>query len=350
MNKTKIVATLGPASDNYSTIFKMIKSGLEVARFNFSHGTHQSHLDKMQIIRKINKKYQRRIMLLQDLEGYRVRVGTFGKEKTKILKRHEIYYLKKGSSSSEKNVIPFDYQYDLKDISAGNDVFIDDGNLALKVKASTSTSVKVEVVGGGILKPRKGINIPGVIIPFKGVTDKDKNDIVFGCKHKFDWVAQSFVRTRKDMEDVIKLVRPDNPKCKFIAKIESKQAIRNLDKIMDVCDGIMVARGDMGVALPIYQVPVVQKMIISKCLQKKKFVITATQMLESMTDHIRPTRAEVTDVANAIIDGTDYVMLSAESASGMYPVETIAMMKSVIKFTEKHMYDVERFRKNGKCK
>ncbi|MDD4202762.1 MAG: pyruvate kinase [Candidatus Omnitrophica bacterium] len=347
MDKTKIVATLGPACEDYSTLRKMINSGLEVARFNFSHGTHQSHFDKMKIIKTINKKYKRHIKFLQDLEGYRVRVGTFGKEKTKTLKRHEIYYLKKESSSSEKNVIPFDYGYDLKDIGVGQDVFIDDGNISLKVKDSSAAAVKVEVIGGGILKPRKGINIPGVVIPFIGVTEKDKKDIAFGVKHKFDWVAQSFVRTKKDMEDVIELVRPHNPKCQFIAKIESRQAIRNLDKIMDVCDGIMVARGDMGVALPIYQVPIVQKMIISKCIRRKKFVITATQMLESMTERIRPTRAEVNDVANAIIDGTNYVMLSAESASGMYPVESIAMMKSVIKFTEKHMYDVQRYRKKG---
>jgi pyruvate kinase len=187
-----------------------------------------------------------------------------------------------------------------------------------------------------VLKERKGVNIPGVKIPFSGIKGKDKEDIRFGIKHGVDYVAQSFVRTKRDMDTVTRLVKPYLPGCKVVAKIESKEAIRNIDSIIDASDGIMVARGDMGIAVPIYQVPVIQKMIIKKCNEKKKFVITATQMLEHMTEHLRPTRAEVTDVANAILDGTDLVMLSGESAAGKYPVEAVRMMEQIIRFTEEY--------------
>ena len=332
--RTKIVATLGPASKSYTILRKMVMSGLDVARFNFSHGSHAEHLGRMNTIRKINKQYRRHIRILQDLEGFRIRIGAFKGSKPKLLKKGATVWFTKDEDNGDERIIPFDYEGDLKRIGPGEFVYINDGILVLKTKGSTKKTVKAEVVIGGVLKERKGINMPGVKIPFAGVTEKDKKDLEFGIRHNVDYVAQSFVRTKKDVETIKDRIKAKSSKALVIAKIESKEAIRNIDSIIDVSDGIMVARGDMGVAVPIYQLPVIQKIIIKKCNKRKRFVITATQMLESMTEHGRPTRAEVTDVANAILDGTNYVMLSEESAAGAYPVESVQMMDKIIKFTE----------------
>lgn len=230
--------------------------------------------------------------------------------------------------------IPFDYKGDLSWIKPKYHIYIDDGNLILQVKSVSSNSIKAEVVEGGILKERKGINIPDADFEFEGVTEKDKKDLKFGIEHNVDYIALSFVRDEKDVKRAIELIKPKLPGCQIVAKIESRQAIENIDKIINAADGIMIARGDMGIAVPIYQIPIIQKYIIKRCNAAKKFVITATQMLEHMTEHSRPTRAEVTDVANAIIDGTDFVMLSAETAIGKYPYESVLMMNEIIKFTE----------------
>ncbi|MFC1643771.1 pyruvate kinase [Candidatus Omnitrophota bacterium] len=334
MTKTKIVATLGPSSNSYTVIRKMVISGLDVVRMNFSHGNHEEHLSRMQLVRKINKRYRRRIRIMQDLEGFRIRVGHFKGAGQKLLNKKELVQFTAEKDTGDPRVIPFDYKHDLTRIGPGQLIYIDDGNIILKVKSSTKKRITAEVVEGGALKERKGINIPGVRIPFSGLTQKDRTDIKFGIHHKVDYVAQSFVRTKGDVQKVKQLVKPHLPQCKIIAKIESREAIKNIDEIIDVADGIMVARGDMGIAVPIYEIPIIQKLIIKKCNKKKKFVITATQMLEHMTEHSRPTRAEVTDVANAILDGTDFVMLSAETASGNYPVESVKMMNQIIKFTE----------------
>lgn len=328
------MATLGPASTGYTTLRKMVLAGMDVARFNFSHGTYRDHLSRMNTIRHINKKYRRRVRILQDLEGFRIRVGDFKGHKDKLLKKGATVWFTSGPDNGDEKMIPFDYRGELTRIGAGQLVYINDGNLILRTKSATKKTVKAEVVIGGVLKERKGINIPGVKIPFAGVTEKDKKDLAFGIKHNVDYVAQSFVRTKKDIETVKDRVKQNSSRALVIAKIESREAIRNIDSIIDVSDGIMVARGDMGVAVPIYQIPVIQKIIIKKCNKHKRFVITATQMLESMTEHGRPTRAEVTDVANAILDGTSHVMLSEESAAGKYPVESVQMMDKIIKFTE----------------
>ena len=334
MVRTKIIATLGPASSTYTVIRNMVVAGLDVARFNFSHGSHKEHAGRIDTVRQINKKYRRHIRILQDLAGYRIRVGYFAGGKQKALKRHSVVRLTKDEDNGDDRVIPFDYEGDLSVIGAGQLIYIDDGNIILKAKAVSKRSVKAEVVEGGILKQRKGINMPGARIPFSGITDKDRADIAFGIECGVDYVAQSFVRTAKDVETVRGLVQTGLPKCRIIAKVESREAIKNIDFIIAASDGIMVARGDMGIAVPIHEIPVIQKQIIRKCNNKRKFVITATQMLEHMTEHSRPTRAEVTDVANAILDGTDFVMLSAESAAGRYPVQSVRMMNEIIKFTE----------------
>jgi len=335
MAKTKIVATLGPASSSYATIRKMVTAGLNVARLNFSHGSHREHLHRMEQIRTINKKYKKRVRIMQDLEGFRIRVCKF-KKGQKVLTTGKTVWLTAGSDTGDPRVIPFDYEGDLSGVGAGQRIYIDDGNIILEAKSSTKKKVKAEVIEGGILKERKGVNMPGVHIPFGGVTEKDKNDLEFGIKHKVDLVAQSFVRTKKDIDIIKNHLKPTLPRCQVVAKIESREAIKNIDSIIEASDGIMVARGDMGVAVPIYMIPIIQKMIIKKCNRKKKFVITATQMLEHMTEHRRPTRAEVTDVANAVLDGTDYVMLSEESASGLYPVESVKMMQMIIDYTEEN--------------
>ncbi|MCK4851579.1 MAG: pyruvate kinase [Candidatus Omnitrophica bacterium] len=336
MAKTKIVATLGPSSSSYTIIRKMVMAGLDVVRQNFSHGNHEEHLDRLQLVRKINKKYRRHIRVMQDLEGFRIRIGRFKDGDRKILNKMETVWLAAGEDQDDPHMIPFDYKHDLTRIAAGQLIYIDDGNIILKVKNSSKKRIKAEVIEGGALKERKGINIPGVRIPFSGLTQKDQADIKFGIHHKMDYVAQSFVRTKNDVKKVKQLIKPGLPGCKVIAKIESREAIKNIDEIIDVADGIMIARGDMGIAVPIYEIPIIQKLIIKKCNKKKKFVITATQMLEHMTEHSRPTRAEVTDVANAILDGTDFTMLSGETAAGNYPVESVKMMNQIIEFTERH--------------
>jgi pyruvate kinase len=342
MSKTKIIATLGPSSESYTVIMKMVMAGLEVVRLNFSHGTYEAHLNKMKIIERINGTYGRRIKVLQDLEGYRIRICHFKRNGEKLLEKGKTVWLTSGEDTGESDVIPFDYQGDLARIKSGQLIYIDDGNIILRSEKPFARKVKALVVEGGVLKERKGVNMPGVNVPFSGVTEKDMKDMDFGIRHKVDYIAQSFVRTRDDIDRISEHMGKHHPACRIVAKIESKEAIRNIDSIIDASDGIMVARGDMGIAVPIYEIPVIQKMIIRKCNNKKKFVITATQMLEHMTEHSRPTRAEVTDVANAIIDGTNFVMLSEESAAGKYPVEAVKMMEKIIRYTEQHIKRVKR--------
>ncbi|MHC4618640.1 MAG: pyruvate kinase [Planctomycetota bacterium] len=335
MPKTKIIATLGPASSNYPVLRKMFAAGLDAVRLNFSHGTHEQHLQNIGLVRRLNKKYRRHIRIMQDLEGLRIRVGRFKGAKSKLLKNRTVVSLSNEPDAEGPKTIPFDYQGDLSRIKPKQLIYIDDGNLTLRVKSASTNSIKAEVLHGGVLKERKGINIPGVGLGFEGITEKDKKDIEFGIEHKVEYIALSFVRDENDVRQAAKLVRPKLPNCRIVAKIENRQAIRNIGGIIKAADGIMVARGDMGVSIPIYEVPIVQKRIIRKCNTAKKFVITATQMLESMTEHPRPTRAEVADVANAIIDGTDFVMLSGETAVGKFPSESVQMMNEIIKFTEK---------------
>ena len=334
MVKTKIVCTLGPASNDEATLRKMMQEGMDVARLNFSHGDFSEHQRRVDIIRKLNRKYGRRVRLLQDLEGYRVRIGDLDGEIA--LKKKQVVYLAKKEHSGRPGFVPFDFDGPLTGIKAGQRVFIDDGNIALAVLSSTREFLKTEVLVPGVIKAHKGVNMPDTDLKFKGVTEKDRLDLEFGIKNRVDFIAQSFVRDKEDILLIRDLLKGRYPECGLIAKIENRQGIKNIDRILTAADGIMVARGDMGVSIPIWQVPIVQKDIIRECNLKKKFVITATQMLESMTEHVLPTRAEVTDVANAVLDGTDMVMLSGETAVGEHPVETVRMMNQILKYTEAH--------------
>ncbi len=336
MPKTKIICTLGPASDPSSVLLKMMRAGMDVVRLNFSHGSLEEHQSRINTIKGLNRKYRRHIKILGDLEGYRVRIGSLkGGQGIEVKKDQEIWLTNKNVEGHGK-ILPFDYHGPLSLIKRGSQVFIDDGNITLVVYSHGKNILKTRVVVPGIIKQHKGINIPDVKLKFKGITDKDEVNIQFCLKNKIDFIAQSFVRNRQDVRNLKKQIPRKGHQPLIIAKIEDRQGISNIDSIIQSCDGIMIARGDMGVSLPIYEVPIIQKEIIHKCNTEWKFAITATQMLESMIVNQRPTRAEVSDVANAILDGTNYVMLSGETAVGAYPVRCVEMMNKIIQFTEIH--------------
>ncbi len=336
--RAKIICTLGPASSNETVIRKMMLGGMDVGRLNFSHGKPQELVRRIELIRLLNLKYRRRLKILGDLQGHRIRVGELSLPLE--LKQRRTLWLTQQRLKGTSEKISFDYQGSLRGIKNGQHIFIDDGNLCLEVIGRSKNSLKVKVIIGGLLKSYKGINIPQTKLDFGGISQKDVKDILFCAANGIEYIAQSFVRSKKDILDVKKVLGQNSP-CQIIAKIECREGIKNIDDIIKLADGIMIARGDMGVSLPVYEIPIIQKMIIKKCNRAGKFVITATQMLESMTENLRPTRAEVTDVANAIIDGTDFVMLSAESAVGRYPVEAVSMMNSIIKYTERHYCKVK---------
>ncbi len=330
---TKIICTLGPASSKEGMIIKMADRGMDVVRINFSHGDHSQHKKMINLVHTVNKKYDHKIQVLQDLEGYRIRIGKF--KKAKILKNNQIVYMS-NEAVGEDDHIPFDYEDAIKKIEHGANVFIDDGKIYLRVMSNSGKRLKLKVIQGGVLKERKGMNIPKLKLQANIMTKKDKHDLKFGLDNHIDYVAQSFVRNKKDIQRVMDIVKAKRPECQVIAKIENQEGLRNIDSIIEACDGIMVARGDLGVTMPIYKIPIIQKYIIRKCNRNKKFVITATQMLDSMIDFGRPTRAEVSDVANAILDGTDYVMLSGETAVGRYPSRSIKMMSQIVGYTESY--------------
>jgi pyruvate kinase len=334
MPKTKIICTLGPASSNATVLLKMMRAGMDVVRLNFSHGTKDEHLARIQVIRQLNKKYRRHVRIMGDLEGFRIRIGRFKDGKPVEVNKRQTIWFTAANVLSEGNVIPFDYTGPMSDIKKGQPLYIDDGNIGLVVEGVERDMLKAVVVVPGVIKEHKGVNLPDTRLTFKGVTDKDKDNLTFCLEQELDFVAQSFVRNRADILLLKEYIKESRFQPKIIAKIENRDGVRNVDAIMKECDGIMIARGDMGVSLPVYEVPMIQKSIIKKCNAAHKFVITATQMLESMVDQPLPTRAEVSDVANAILDGTNYVMLSAETSVGSFPAGCVDMMNKVIKFTE----------------
>ncbi|MDR1942069.1 MAG: pyruvate kinase [Endomicrobium sp.] len=338
MSKTGIICTMGPATRSLKVLKKMADSGMTVARFNFSHGSYEEKEKDFALIKTLNKKYGKRIKILADLEGHRIRVGEI-KDGKIALKKHQKLTLTNRDVIGDNKIISIDYSGAFTDIKKGFEIFIDDGNLKLKVLTSKKDELITEVEMDYVLKTHKGVNIPKANLKFPLMEEKDRQDMLFALKHKVDFVANSFVRNKEDMQPLIDILkREKNTKTKLVAKIEDRLGIENLPVILDSCEGIMVARGDMGISIPLWTVPVVQKYIIKKCKTRKKFVITATQMLESMVENPIPTRAEVSDVANAIIDGSDFVMLSAETAVGAYPGKAVEMMGNIIKFTEQNSY------------
>jgi len=242
----------------------MFTAGLDVVRLNFSHGSHKQHLNLIELVRGLNRKYKRHIWIMQDLEGFRIRVGRFKGAKTRFLKNRTVVWLTNDAEACGPRTIPFDYKGDLDRLKPKQLIYIDDGNLVLRIKSTSVNSIKAVVVEGGVLKERKGVNIPDVDLGFDGITEKDKKDIEFGIKHRVDYIALSFVRDENDIRQAAELIKPRLPDCRLVAKIENRQAIENIDGIIEAADGIMIARGDMGVAIPIYEVPIIQKRIIRK--------------------------------------------------------------------------------------
>jgi pyruvate kinase len=335
MVKTKIICTLGPASNKAPVLLKMMRAGMDVVRLNFSHGSLKEHLRCIRLVRELNRRYRFKTKIMGDLEGYRIRVGRLRSGEPIKANKGQVIWLTSKNLLGEGNLVPFDYVGPLSRIAKGRHIYIDDGNIDLLVEACDGNRLKTKVVIPGLIKERKGINMPDVKLDFKGLTAKDKANLDFCRENKIDLVAQSFVRGSEDITVLREYLRNSGYRPGLIAKIENREGILNLSEIMRVCEGIMVARGDMGISLPIYEVPLIQKEIIRKCNRANKFVITATQMLESMTENYIPTRAEVSDVANAILDGSDYVMLSAETSVGLYPVECVDIMDKIITFTQK---------------
>ena len=338
MQKTKMIFTIGPASDNEETLTKLINIGMNVARLNFSHGTHETHKDKINLIKKIRKSLNTPTAIMLDIKGPKIRTHNFINDAVE-LKAGQIFTFICGEEILGDNTccsITYDELY--KDVKPGGTILVDDGVLKFEVISVENKSIVCKTLTDGVIRNHKGVNVPNVSINLPSVTEKDKNDLIFGCKMGVDFIAASFVRKASDILEIRDLLNANNgSNIQIIAKIESQEGVNNIDSILEVSDGIMVARGDMGVVIPIERVPLIQKTIIRKCNEAGKIVITATQMLDSMIRNPLPTRAEACDICNAIFDGTDAIMLSGESASGLYPIEAAITMSKIAKETESHL-------------
>jgi len=335
MRKTKIVCTIGPASRIYDVIEKLIRRGMNVARLNFSHGSYKEHLQVIENIRQASLKIGQPIAILQDLGGPKIRIGKIIKEPI-FLKEGSSFILTNREVTGNEQEVSLTFPSLPQKVEKGDCIFLADGTLELKVKEFTSTDIICRVVRGGKLTSHQGVNIPNISMDIPSLTEKDYQDILFGIKNKVDFIGLSFIRRAEDVLKVRKILKENKAEeISLIAKIEKKEAVDNLKEIIEASDGIMVARGDLGVEIPLENVPLVQKNIIKKCNFVGKPVITATQMLISMMSNPRPSRAEVTDVANAILDGTDAIMLSEETAVGNYPLEAVETMNKIALRIEK---------------
>ncbi len=337
--RTKIVATIGPASQNAETLEAMIRAGMNVARLNFSHGDHAFHARTIELVRAAAAAVSRPVALLADLQGPKLRVGLMEGEGVH-LEEGQVVTLTTEPVTGHERIIPVQFEALPQAVEPGDRILLDDGLIELQVLERDEKTVKARVVVGGLLKSRKGLNLPRTSLNISAITEKDRQDLQFALAHQVDWVALSFVRTAQEVLNLKELIRQTAPfgrPVPVIAKIEKQEALLNLDEIVEAADGIMVARGDLAIETSSEEVPLAQKRIIHKCNQAGKPVITATQMLESMIHNPRPTRAEASDVANAIFDGTDAVMLSAETASGKYPVESVRMMAQIAARTEQEL-------------
>lgn len=336
MRRTKIVATIGPASSDEITLTRLLNAGVDVFRLNFSHGTRESHRDNIHRIRQVARACDREVAILQDLCGPKIRTGTMENGAVELIAESEVTITTrkvKGTGtrfSTSYKALP-------QDVSIDSRILLDDGNLELTVLSVSGDEVRCRVVQGGTLRSRKGMNLPGTAVSTPSVTQKDVRDLVVGLEEGVDFVALSFVRHPDDIRKVRRTLEKHGKDIQIIAKIEKPEAIEHIEEIIYAADGIMVARGDLGVEMAIHRVPVLQKDLIRRANEADKYVITATQMLDSMMQHAMPTRAEVADVANAIIDGSDAVMLSGETAAGKYPVESVRMIDAIARETETHL-------------
>lgn len=327
--KTKIVATIGPASRNKETLRELIKAGANVFRLNFSHGTHADHQKTIEIVRELNDELGTNVALLQDLQGPKIRVGQVENDGVPIQPGQQLIITTEEMLGTSEKVSTI-YEGIVNDVKAGDTILIDDGNIELKAIKVVGNEVFTEVIHGELLKSRKGINLPNSNVSAPSMTEKDIEDLEFALQFNLEWVALSFVRKASDITDIQARIKKAGVNTKVVAKIEKPEAIKNLDEIIAETDALMVARGDLGVEVPSENVPILQKRMVKKCNQAGKPVIIATQMMESMIENPRPTRAETNDVANAVFDGADALMLSAESASGKFPVQAVQQMAKTI--------------------
>lgn len=343
MRKTKIVCTLGPATDNEDVLRQLMQEGMDVARCNFSHGVYEDHRKRMDMVKKIRKEVKKHVAILLDTKGPEVRVKQF-KEGKITLKEGQLFTLTSDEVEGTEEKVSITYNRLYEDLENGMTVLIDDGLIEMRVEKVEKTNIVCRVINGGVVSNNKGINIPDVNLSMPYLSDKDRDDILFGIAEDVDFIAASFVQKKDDIMQLRRLLdKNGGENIKIIAKIENRQGVENIDEIIEVSDGIMVARGDMGVEIPYEEVPVLQKMIIKKVYEVGKQVITATQMLESMVKNPRPTRAEATDIANAVYDGTSAIMLSGETAAGAYPVEAVKTMVRIAERTEKDVDYCKRF-------
>lgn len=349
MKKTKIVATLGPACSNKSVLKDMIMEGLNVCRLNFSHGSYDDHANSIKMIREINEELGLNVAILADLQGPKIRTNEMENNGVLLEVGNEIKII---TDKVLGNAVRFSINYQKlpQDVSPGEKILLDDGKIMLEVVTTNGkTEITCKIVQGGILSSKKGVNFPNTKISLPSLTEKDQLDLDFALDHEVDWIGLSFVRSARDIIELKHRIAARGAKAKVIAKIEKPEALENIDDIINESDGLMVARGDLGVEIPFQNVPLIQKMLISKCVRKAKPVIVATQMMESMINNMTPSRAEVNDVANAVLDGTDAVMLSGETSVGKYPIEVIRTMSNIINEMETHegIYNKEELPERG---
>ncbi|MBC2578080.1 pyruvate kinase [Peptostreptococcus russellii] len=345
LKKTKIVCTMGPATDSDDILRELALNGLNVCRFNFSHGSHEEHKERMDRTKRIREELNMPIAILLDTKGPEIRTGDF--EEAIVLDEGEKFVVTMDDCIGNRERCTVSYKGMINDVKVGDTILIDDGLVALKITEIKGNDIITVVENSGKVSSKKGVNLPGVVINLPAITDKDISDIKFGIEQGIDFIAASFVRKASDVLEIRKILEENGADdIQIISKIESHEGVENIDSIIQVSDGIMIARGDMGVEIPSEEVPIVQKMIIRKCNEISKPVITATQMMDSMIRNPRPTRAEVTDVANAIYDGTDAIMLSGETAAGKYPIEAVSTMNRIALRTEETLeYKISSFGK-----
>ena len=333
LKKTKIVCTLGPSSNTPEIIEKMIKAGMNVARFNFSHGSHEEHKQRIDMVRAASQKLGIPVALLLDTKGPEIRLGKF-KNGSIMMEAGKDFTLTARDIEGDETIASMNYKELPQDVKAGDHILLSDGLVNLEVVSVEGEDIHTKILNRGKMSDRKRVAVPGIAINLPAVSETDAADIEFGCRMNMDWIAASFIQRGKDVLTIRKILEKHDSHMKIISKIECQAAVNNIDDIIKMSDGIMVARGDLGVEVPAEEVPMLQKVLIHKCQAAGKPVITATQMLESMCNNPRPTRAETSDVANAILDGTDAIMLSGETAGGLYPVEAVETMARVATFTE----------------
>ena len=343
MRKTKIICTIGPASENEKTLTDMIKAGMNVARLNFSHGTHEEHEKKIALVKSVREKLDLPIAIMLDTKGPEYRIGTFAEGKVEV-EPGDIFTFTTDDVAGDKTRVSVNYKDLIRNLSVGDRILVNNGLVIFEVKELDGNDAICQVIIGGTLSNRKSMSFPNKVMPGPFLSEQDKADLLFGISHDVDFVAASFVSTRDDVVELREFLDANGGKnIDIIAKIENRSGVDNVEQICEVCDGIMIARGDLGVEIPFVEVPAIQKLLINKCRMLGRRVITATEMLESMIYNPLPTRAEITDVANAVYDGSSAIMLSGESAAGKYPVEAVRNMAKIAEYTEQHTSYRERF-------